>query len=407
MDEGLLSVEEAQARVLAACRPMPPEWVPLEQALGRTLVEDVRARFTQPPSDNSGMDGYAVRAADVARPMSRLRVVEAIYAGQTPTRALGPGEAARIMTGAPVPEGATAVVMQERTRALSGPGLGEVEVLEPVTAGTNVRPAGEDARAGELLLSQGTGLGIPELGLLWGQGLTSAFVPRRPSVALLATGDELSRPDAQRPGQIVDTNSPSLAVAVHRAGGVARLLGIAKDTLEDVEHLLAAALEADVVLTSAGMSVGERDFVRRAFERLEIRSEFFGVAIKPGKPVAFARKGKTLVFGLPGNPASSLVAFELFVRPAVRRLLGHADVLPEVVPGRSSVELKKRPGLAHYVRVRATWRDGELWAEPLATQTSGAVRSTSTATHLLHFPMDAISLRPGDKVQLLKVSWGP
>lgn len=167
------------------------------------------------------------------------------------------------------------------------------------------------------------------------------------------------------------------------------------------------ALEADVVLTSAGMSVGERDFVRRAFERLDIRSEFFGIAIKPGKPVAFARKGKTLVFGLPGNPASSLVAFELFVRPAFRRLLGHAEVLPEPVPGRTSVALKKRPGLAHYVRVRATWREGELWAEPLATQTSGAVRSTSTATHLLHFPMEAISLSAGDKVELLKVSWGP
>jgi molybdopterin molybdotransferase len=147
--------------------------------------------------------------------------------------------------------------------------------------------------------------------------------------------------------------------------------------------------------------------VRRAFERLEVRPEFFGIAVRPGKPVAFARKGKTLVFGLPGNPASSLVAFELFVRPAFRRLLGHTDVLPEAVAGRSSVELKKRPGLAHYVRVRATFRDGELWAEPLATQTSGAVRSTSTATHLLHFPMEAISLSRGDRVQLLKVSWGP
>jgi molybdopterin molybdotransferase len=407
MDEGLLSVEEAQARILAACSPMPAEWVPLEQALGRTLSEEVRARLTQPPCDNSGMDGYAVRAADLLRPMSRLRVVEVIYAGQPPSRALGPGEAARIMTGAAVPEGATAVVMQERTRALPGDGLGEVEVLEPVAPGTNVRPAGEDARAGELLLAKGTGLGIPELGLLWGQGFTSAHVPRRPSVSILATGDELCRPDAHRPGQIVDTNSPSLAAAVHCAGGIPRLLGIAPDTLEDVERLLASALEADVVLTSAGMSVGERDFVRRAFQRLEIRSEFFGIAIKPGKPVAFARKGKTLVFGLPGNPASSLVAFELFVRPAFRRLLGHTDVLPEVVPGRTTVGLKKRHGLAHYVRVRATWRDGELWAEPLATQTSGAVRSTATATHLLHFPMEAISLSPGDKVQLLKVSWGP
>lgn len=405
MNDGLLSVKEAQARILAGCEPLPAEWVPVEQALGRALVGSVTARLTQPPSDNSGMDGYAVRAVDAGRVGSRLRVVEAIYAGQFPTRALGPGEAARIMTGAPVPEGTTAVVMQERTRALPGPGLGEVEILEPVAAGSNVRPAGEDALAGDLLLAQGTGLGIPELALLWGQGFTAAQVPRRPQVAILATGDELCRSDAHRPGHIIDTNSPSLAVAVQRAGGVPRLLGIARDTLHDVEALLASALDADVVLTSAGMSVGERDFVRPAFERLNIKSEFFGVAIKPGKPVAFARRGKTLVFGLPGNPTSSLVAFELFVRPALRRLLGHVDVLPGPVLARTAVELRKRAGLAHYLRVRTTWQDGELWAEPLATQTSGAVRSASTATHLLHFPTEAISLGRGDQVQLFPVFW--
>jgi molybdopterin molybdotransferase len=407
MDDSLLSVSQAQARILAACRPMPSEWVPLEQALGRALVQDVLARHTQPPHDNSAMDGYAVRAEDIRRPGSRLHVVEAIYAGQVPTRELGPQEAARIMTGAPVPKGTTAVVMQEVTRALPGTGLGDVEILEPLDAGTNVRQAGEDAHAGDLLLAKETALGIPELALLWGQGFTGAEVPRRPQVALLATGDELCRPDTHRPGQMVDTNSPSLSLSVQRAGGVPRLLGIARDTLEDVEGLLALALDADVVLTSAGMSVGERDYVRRAFERLEIRSEFFGVAVKPGKPVAFARKGKTLLFGLPGNPTSSLVAFELFVRPALRRLLGQTDVLPQPVPGRTAVALNKRTGLAHYLRVRATWRDGELWAEPLVTQSSGAVRSASTATHLLHFPVEAISLSAGDKVQLFQVSWGP
>jgi molybdopterin molybdotransferase len=407
MDDALLSATEAQARILAGCSPLRPEWVALEGALGRALAQDVVARLTQPPWDNSAMDGYAVRAVDTARPASRLRVVETIYAGQMPTRTLGLGEAARIMTGAPVPEGTTAVVMQERTRALAGPGLGEVEVLEPVAAGTNLRPAGEDARAGDVLLGQGTGLGIPELGLLWGQGFTAVPVPRRPQVAILATGDELCRPDALRSGHIIDTNSPSLAVAVQRAGGVPTLLGIAADRLEDVERLLASALDADVVLTSAGMSVGEKDFVRAAFERLEIKSEFWGVAIKPGKPVAFARRGKTAVFGLPGNPASSLVAFELFVRPALRRLLGHSEVLPQPVLARTAVQLKKRPGLAHYLRVRATFREGEVWAEPLATQASGAIRSASTATHLLHFPMEAISLDQGDKVQLFPVSWGP
>jgi len=407
MDPALLSVTEAQTRILAGCQPLGPEWVLLEEALGRALAESVVARATQPPWDNSAMDGYAVRAVDTEQRGARLRVVEAIFAGHTPTRALGPGEAARIMTGAPLPQGATAVVMQERTRALDGPGLGEVEVLDPVLPDANVRRAGEDARAGEVLLAGGTALGIPELGLLWGQGLTGVSVPRRPQVAILATGDELCRPDAHRPGLIVDTNSPSLAVAVRRAGGVPRLVGIARDTLEDVERLLAPALDSDVVLTSAGISVGEKDFVRRAFDRLGVQSDFWGVAIRPGKPLAFARRGRTLVFGLPGNPTSSLVDFELFVRPALRRLVGQADVLPRPVVGRSAVDLKKRAGLAHLVRVQATFREGELWAQPLATQTSGTVRSASTATHLLHFPMEAISLGRGESVQLFPVSWGP
>lgn len=407
MDDALLSVKEAQGRILDACSPFGPEWVPLEEALGRALSEDVVARLTQPPWDNSGMDGYAVRAEDTTSYPRRLRVVEAIYAGQLPTRTLGPGDAARIMTGAPVPKGATAVVMQERTRALEGAGLGEVDVLDAVASGANLRPAGEDARAGELLLGRGTSLGIPELGLLWGQGFTRASVPRRPVVAILANGDELCPVDAPRPGHIIDTNSPSLAQAVLRAGGTPRLLGIARDTLPDIERLLALALESDVVLTSAGVSVGEKDFVRRAFERLGVKSDFYGVAIKPGKPLAFARRDRTLVFGLPGNPTSSLVAFELFVRPALRRLLGHGDVVPGPVLARSAVALNKRAGLAHYLRVRATFRDGELWAEPLVSQTSGAVRSAATATHLLHFPMEAISLEPGAKVELLTVFWGP
>jgi molybdopterin molybdotransferase len=407
MDPALLSITEAQTRILAACAPLSPEWVPLEEALGRALLEPVVARFTQPPWDNSAMDGYAVRAVDAQSPGARLRVVEAIYAGHTPTRALGPGEAARIMTGAPLPGGATAVVMQERTRALDGPGLGEVEVLESVPPDANVRPAGEDAKAGEVLLAEGTALGIPELGLLWGQGLTGVSVPRRPQVAILATGDELCRPDAHRAGLIVDTNSPSLALAVRRAGGVPHLVGIARDTLQDVERLLTPALESDVVLTSAGMSVGEKDFVRRAFDQLGVKSDFWGVAIRPGKPLAFARRGRTLVFGLPGNPTSSLVDFELFVRPALRRLVGQTNVLPAPVVGRSAVELRKRTGLAHLVRVQATFREGELWAEPLATQTSGAVRSASAATHLLHFPINAISLGRGDVAQLFPVSWGP
>lgn len=402
-DAALLPVEDARARTLALVSPLPPEWVRLEEALGRALAQDVRAQRTLPPWDNSAMDGFAVRSADLSAPLPvRLQVKETIYAGQTPRQEVQPGTCARIMTGAPLPAGADAVVMRERTR----PEGEAVDILEAVKAGNFVRPRGEDARAGELLLGRGTPLGIPELGLLLGQGLQSVPVPRRPRVAILSTGDELCRADEPPEGRIVDTNGPALALAVARAGGVPTLLGIARDTLEDVASHLARAEGFDVVLTSAGVSVGEHDFVRAALERLEVAMDFWRVAIKPGKPLAVGRRGRTVYFGLPGNPTSSLVTFELFVRPALRRLLGFTEVEPPRVAGRLAGELQKPPGLAHYVRVTATWREGELWAQPLSTQTSGVLRSAASATHLLHFPRPASRLAPGEQVELLPVSWG-
>jgi molybdopterin molybdotransferase len=399
----LLPVEDARARVLALVAPLPTEWVRLEDALGRALSEDVRATRTLPPWDNSAMDGFAVRSEDLAGPLPvRLDVIETIYAGQTPRQEVRAGTCARIMTGAPLPAGADAVVMHERTRA-AGPEA--VEILEAVPARHFVRPRGEDARAGEPLLGRGTALGIPELGLLLGQGMQVAPVPRRPRVAILSTGDELCRADEPPEGRIVDTNAPSLALAVARAGGLPTVLGIARDTLEEVHARLASARGFDVVLTSAGVSVGEHDFVRAALEKLGVAMDFWRVAIKPGKPLAVGRLGETVYFGLPGNPTSSLVSFELFVRPALRRLLGLAEVEPPRVSGRLEGKLSKPPGLAHYVRVTASWRAGELWARPLATQTSGVLRSAAAATHLLHMPREASSLSDGSHVELLPVSW--
>ncbi|HZH78209.1 MAG TPA: molybdopterin molybdotransferase MoeA, partial [Archangium sp.] len=246
---------------------------------------------------------------------------------------------------------------------------------------------------------------IPELGLLVSQGLQTVPVARRPRVAILSTGDELCRADAPAEGRIVDANAPVLSLAVLRAGGLPSVLGIARDTLEDVSGHLAAAQGYDLVLTSAGMSVGEHDFVREALEKLGVERDFWRVAIKPGKPLAVGRKAGTVYIGLPGNPTSSLVTFELFVRPALRRMLGHLDVEPPRVAGRLVGELRKPPGLAHYVRVTAAWRDGELWAQPLSTQTSGVLRSAASATHLLHFPLDFSRLANGDKVELLPLSW--
>ncbi|ATB32719.1 gephyrin-like molybdotransferase Glp [Melittangium boletus] len=404
-DTELLPAEEARARTLALVRPLPTEWVRWEDALGRALAEDVLAQRTLPPWDNSAMDGFAVRSADLAAPPPiRLRVGETIFAGQTPRQEVHPGTCARIMTGAPLPPGADAVVMRERTRP--GPDSGTVDILEAVGAGHFVRPRGEDAREGEVLLPRGTPLGIPELSLLLGQGRGLVPVSRRPRVAILSTGDELCRVDDPAAGRIVDANAPALALAVQRAGGVPTVLGIARDSLEDVYRHLEASEGHDLVLTSAGMSVGEHDFVREALEKWGVTQDFWRVAIKPGKPLAVGRKGKTVYCGLPGNPTSSLVTFELFVRPALRRMLGHVDVEPPRVPGRLSGELKKAPGLAHYLRVTAEWREGDLWASPLSTQTSGVLRSAASATHLLHFPREASRLTTGDKVELFPLSWG-
>ncbi|WP_044186931.1 gephyrin-like molybdotransferase Glp [Hyalangium minutum] len=402
----LLPVEDARARALALATPLPPEWVRLEEALGRALGAELIAQRTLPPWDNSAMDGYAVRSADLTGPLPvRLAVGETIHAGSTPRIEVRPGTCARIMTGAPLPPGADAVVMQERTQPVQSPEGPSVEILEAVSASNFVRPRGEDARAGTPLLTQGTPLGIPELGLIIAQGMMTVPVPRRPRVAILSTGDELCRADEAPEGRIVDTNAPSLALAVMRAGGLPTLLGIARDTQEEVSARLADAQSFDVVISSAGVSVGEKDFVKAALQEQGVELNFWRVAIKPGKPLVVGRRGGTLYFGLPGNPTSSLVTFELFVRPVLRRLQGHVDVEPPRVPGRLDGELRKAPGLAHYIRVAASWRDGELWARPLATQTSGALRSAASATHLLHFPQESNSLAHGVNVALLPVSW--
>ncbi len=403
----LLPEDEARARVLALATPLSAEWLALDDGLGRTLAEDVLAQRTLPPWDNSAMDGYAVRAEDLAGPLPvRLPVLETVYAGGTPRQEVRPGTCVRIMTGAPLPQGADAVVMRERARPVPDGGADQVDILEAVEPGQHVRPRGEDAKEGALLLARGTPLGIPELGMLWAQGILSAPVPRAPRVAILSTGDELCRADEPPRGRIVDTNAPSLALAVRRAGGQPSLLGIAQDTRDSVGEFLARAQGFDVVLTSAGVSVGERDYVKEVLAAIGVQQHLWRVAIKPGKPLVVGKRGSTLFFGLPGNPTSSLVTFELFVRPAIRRLLGHLDVEPARVPGRLDGRLSKPPGLAHFVRVTAAWRDGNLWARPLATQTSGVLRSAAAATHLLHFGREASSLSHGDAVELLPLSWG-
>ncbi len=392
---------EALARILGHVRSGPPETVRIEDALGRALGAPVHARRTLPPWNNSAMDGYAVRAADLGGPGVTLRQVAEVAAGGSHSTPLGPGECARIFTGAPLPPGADTVVMQEKVRAEGG----RIELQEVPAPGANVRAAGEDARAGELLLPAGTSLGIPEVGLLWAQGLTMVTVARAPRVALFSTGDELCAVGQAEGDRIVDTNTPGLALAVRRAGGVPTVLPIARDTLEEVVARFRETDGFDVVITSAGVSVGDRDFVRPALEAIGVEMDFWRVAIKPGKPLAVGTRGSTLYVGLPGNPASSLVTFELFVRPALRRWCGHTSVEPARLGGVMVGGYRKAAGLTHYVRATVEFREGALYASPLSTQTSGTLRSTATATHLIEVPPQVTEVSPGQPVTLLPVSW--
>jgi len=399
----MLSVEEALERILAAASPLPAEATPIADAVGRAPVEDLIAQRTVPPWDNSAMDGYAVRSADVAEAPVKLSIVETIYAGQQPTRALAPGESSQIMTGAPMPRGADAVVMVERTEKRSET---EVEILEPVGPQTFVRARGEDVREGETLLHKGSAIGVAEAVLLWSQGFSQVNVARRPRLAILATGDELSAVETASSGNIVDSGSPAMALAAARCGAIATRLGIARDSAESLARALATAASGfDAVLTIGGVSAGAHDFVRGALADAGVTMDFWKVAIKPGKPLAFGRRGATLFFGLPGNPTSSLVSFELFVRPALRRMLGHAQVLTPRMDGRTEVEIQKPAGLTHFIRAQAQWRDGQLWAKPLETQSSGAVRSMVGATHLIVVPSATTQVPAGGAVALHPLSW--
>jgi molybdopterin molybdotransferase len=395
----LISVEAALERVLALCRPLPSEVVPIEDALGRALAESVTAQRTLPPWDNSAMDGYAVRASD----SGTRRVIETIFAGQTPRLPLTEGTAARIMTGARVPPGADAVVMQERvTRE------GDLLTLaEPPRPGDNIRRRGEDLQAGQPLYPAGRALGLGEAGALWAQGLTEVRVHRRPRVAIASSGDELADLGSVDLERIIDTNSPVIAAAATRAGAHVTRLGRAGDSLESLRDTFARGLDGfDVLITLAGASVGDRDFTRDALTQLGVTIDFWRVAMKPGKPLALGRRGDTLVFGLPGNPVSAMVTFELFVRPALLALQGLPSVAPRL-PALAAEELSGHPSLRLYVRARHEVREGALWATPLPNQSSGALSSAAGATCLIDLTPGTPRLPRGSPINLLPVSWRP
>jgi molybdopterin molybdotransferase len=324
----LLTVAEAQEIVLRHCRPLPPETVPLtSQALGLTLAEDVVSDIDMPPYDKALMDGYAVRAADLASGSADCLVIEEITAGHTPIHPVGPKQAGRIMTGAPMPDGADAVVMVERSRALGG---GRVHFdITSVKPGQNVLRRAKEMQRGEIILAVGAILRPQEFGVLATVGRTAIKLHPAPVVALMTTGDEVVEADQRPgPGQIRNGNSPMLAAQITRAGGVPRYLGIGRDREEHLRQLITDGLRSPMLVLSGGVSAGVADLVPGVLRELGVAAHFHKIAMKPGKPLLFGTHGETLVFGLPGNPVSSFVCFELFVRPAIRRLRGCSDVGP-------------------------------------------------------------------------------
>ncbi|HEX8171795.1 MAG TPA: gephyrin-like molybdotransferase Glp [Thermoanaerobaculia bacterium] len=390
----MLTVEEAQARVMDEVSPGATESIALDDAHGRVLREDVRADDDAPAADVSAMDGYAVRAADVAQAPVVLPVIGDIPAGHPSAISLQPGAAMRIMTGASLPEGADTVVQVELTDG----GRERVTIARAVSPGTNVRKRGDDMRAGEVVLRAGVRIGPAELALLAAVRKTRLAAGVRPTVAILSTGDELIAADAPPvPGKIVNSNAPMLAALVRECGAIPRDFGIVADTREATIAALEEAAQCDFIVTSGGVSVGAFDFVKEALDALGAETKFWRVAMKPGKPLVLARLRGRLFFGLPGNPASSFVAFHLFVGPALRKSIGE-EVRTSIVPARCTSALKATPDRRTYARVRVIVRDGELVAEPLVRQGSGALTSMSGANGLAIVDE---SVAAGDVVRVL------
>lgn len=329
----MLSVAEAQALVLEKTRPLPPQATELSpHALGLVLAEDIASDLDMPPYDKALMDGYAVRVADLRAGQGTLRVIEEITAGRLPERSLGSGEAARIMTGAAIPPGADAVVMIERTQPVDKDCVRIDD--RSLESGQNILRQGREMRRGDVVLHAGDVLRFQEMGLLAAVGKVSVRAVPAPAVAVLATGDELvAARDVPKPGQIRNSNGPMLLAQVQRAGGRPRDLGIARDRRDELAEFVANGLQSEILVLSGGVSAGKLDLVPGVLQQLGVEHHFHKVSMKPGKPVFFgtkndAERAPTMVFGLPGNPVSSLVCFELFVGPAIRKLAGHAEPGP-------------------------------------------------------------------------------
>lgn len=390
------SFEEARRIILDHARPLGPEVVPVLDAVGRVLADDVAAPWDLPAWNNSAMDGYAVRAEEV-RPGAPLRLSAYIPAGAPGAEPLAPGTVAKILTGAPLPAGADSIVPFEEAEEREG----SMIATAPVRRGAHVRRKGEDLRAGETVLRAGTVVGPTEVSWFAASSRLSVRVHRRPRVAILSTGDELVPPgEALGPGKIHDSNGLAVAAAVKLLGGEPAVLGIARDDRASLQALLEEGLRADLLVTSAGVSMGDRDLVRQVLDSLGVKQVFWKIDIKPGRPTAFALRGGTLVLSLPGNPVSTLVTFEEFVRPALLRMMGHRAVLRPTVSATFLDEFPRKPGRVSFLRVRLERRGAELLARSAGNQDTGILGTMLRADGIAVIPAESGDVRPGTPVDV-------
>ncbi len=398
--QGLTPLEEAQKTVLAATQPLGLEKIGLLEALGRVLGEDIIAARDNPPWNNSAMDGFAVRAEDIKQDhaiakLVELTVIEDVPAGKVATKTVGPGQAIRIMTGAPVPKGADTVIKVEETEA-SGD---KVRIFKPEPRGANVRPQGEDVKKGDCIIPKGTRLRPGEVGMLAILAKSFILVHQRPRVAILSTGDELADLDERfDEDKIINSNSYGLAAAVQEAGGIPILLGIAKDQPAALKEKIAHGLNADVLVLSGGVSMGDYDFTKAVFKELGAEMNFWKLAIRPGQPLAFGKIQGKLAFGLPGNPVSSMVTFEQLVRPAMQKMSGQKNYGRPVAQALFQEKFSKRTDRRHFLRGILSREEGVLKVRTTGDQGSGILTSMVKANCLIDIPQEVERLNPGDTV---------
>jgi molybdopterin molybdotransferase len=393
--EELLTLEAAQALVLERARPLAAERVRLDQAVGRVLAETATAVVDLPPFPSSAMDGYALRSADTP---GTLPVVAQIAAGSPAGRSLAAGEAMGISTGGVVPDGADAVIQHEVVVENGN----EVTVSSSVAQGANIRPTGRDVAAGGAVISAGTRLGAPQIGALAAAGVAELVCARRPRAAVLTTGSELRAPGSPLgPGEVYEANGVMLAAQLEAEGAVVTRLAAVADDESAHRRAIEQGLEHDVLVTSGGVSVGPHDLVRRVEAELGVEEVFWRVAVRPGKPVSFGIRGRMLVFGLPGNPVSSLVGCELFVRPALRALQGASDPGPRFAAGRLAVSVNRNAGRDDLMRARSTVTEDGVVLEPVGGQESHMIVRAAEADALVLVPRGEGELPAGASVRYL------